>query len=232
MSGTAFISTTIPYINARPHLGHALEYVQADAYARQMAQMGRDVMFLSGSDENSLKNVLAAEKAGLSAREFVDQHVVYFEELIARLGLRVDRFVRTSIDPDHLNGAAEIWNRMRASDDIYAKEYEGLYCVGCEQFYAPADLAGGLCPDHLTAPEVVKERNYFFRLSRYGERFSTRSRLGKSGSSQRPGVTRSSASCPAGWRTSVFRDRCNARGAGVSPFRVTRRRSCTSGSMR
>jgi methionyl-tRNA synthetase len=170
MSGTAFISTTIPYINARPHVGHAFEYVQADAYARQMAQMGRDVMFLSGSDENSLKNVLAAEKAGLSAREFVDQHVVYFEELIARLGLRVDRFVRTSSDPDHLNGAAEIWNRMRASDDIYAKEYEGLYCVGCEQFYAPADLAGGLCPDHLTAPEVVKERNYFFRLSRYGER--------------------------------------------------------------
>src|SRR5215831_16287648 len=167
MSGTAFISTTIPYVNARPHLGHAFEYVQADSFARHLTARGREVFFLSGSDENSLKNVLAAERAGIPTQELVGSNVRHFEELIDRLNIRISGFIRTSTDPDHLAGATEIWRRMESSGDIYAKDYEGLYCVGCEQFYSPSELVDGKCPEHLVAPELIIEHNYFFRLSRY-----------------------------------------------------------------
>lgn len=170
MSSASFISTTIPYVNARPHIGHALEYVQSDAYARHLATRGKDVFFLSGSDENSLKNVLAAERLGISTAELVQSNVVAFEQLMKDLDIKVNRFIRTSVDPDHIKGAIGIWRRMEQSGDIYTKEYEGLYCVGCEQFYSEAELDGGLCPEHQTAPETVRERNYFFRLSRYQEK--------------------------------------------------------------
>lgn len=170
MAEASFISTTIPYVNARPHLGHALEYVQADAYARHMASMGQDVYFLSGSDENSLKNVLAAEREGVPVRDLVDRNVLFFEELASHLQMNLTRFIRTSVDADHIEGATEIWRRMAASGDIYTQDYEGLYCVGCEQFYSPAELVDGKCPDHHVAPELISERNYFFRLSRYQDR--------------------------------------------------------------
>lgn len=169
MAETAFISTTIPYVNARPHLGHALEYVQTDAYARHMVAAGTDVFFLTGSDENSLKNVLAAEREGISPRSLVDRNVAYFERLLTALDISNRRFIRTSVDADHIDGARLIWDRMKAKDDIYSREYEGLYCVGCEQFYSPAELVDGRCPEHFTVPELVSERNYFFRLSRYGD---------------------------------------------------------------
>ena len=170
MSGASFISTTIPYVNASPHLGHALEWVQTDAFARHMAMRGQDVYVLSGSDENALKNVLAAEKAGVSAKELVASNVVFFEELMKRLEVGLTRFIRTSVDQDHIDGAVEIWRRMAASGDIYTKEYSGLYCVGCEQFYGEDELVDGKCPEHLTVPELVSETNYFFKLSRYGDR--------------------------------------------------------------
>jgi methionyl-tRNA synthetase len=167
VAGTGFISTTIPYVNARPHLGHALEFVQTDAFARFMRSRGEEVFFLTGSDENSLKNVLAAEAEGLSTSDLVDRNVVFFEDLLARLGSSHDYFVRTSADPLHREGATAIWQRMADAGDIYSRAYEGLYCVGCEQFYEPDELIDGLCPEHLTRPETVREENYFFRLSRY-----------------------------------------------------------------
>jgi methionyl-tRNA synthetase len=167
MNQASFISTTIPYVNAKPHLGHALEYVQADVYARHMASMGKDVYFLSGSDENSLKNVLVAEREGVSVRDLVARNVVFFEELAAELQLGLSRFIRTSVDEDHIEGATAIWRRMVERGDIYTKDYEGLYCVGCEQFYAPEELVDGKCPEHMTEPERVAEHNYFFRLSHY-----------------------------------------------------------------
>jgi methionyl-tRNA synthetase len=172
MPASVFISTTIPYVNARPHLGHAFEYVQADSIARQLAMTGHDVYFLTGSDENSLKNVLAAQKEGLPTQALVDRNVTYFEELLANLGVETTRFIRTSVDPRHLAGATEIWRRLDANGDIYAKDYEGLYCVGCEQFYEPSDLIDGKCPEHLVEPELVSERNYFFRLSRYADQLA------------------------------------------------------------
>lgn len=167
MAAGYFISTTIPYVNARPHLGHALEFVQTDAYARFRRAQGRDVFFLTGSDENSLKNVLAAEKENISARELVDRNVKYFEELLAKLGLSHDDFIRTSVSRWHTEGATQVWERMAARGDIYTKAYQGLYCVGCEQFYHPEELVDGNCPEHLAPPELVSEENYFFRLSRY-----------------------------------------------------------------
>lgn len=169
MGETAFISTTIPYVNAPPHLGHALEYVEADTYARHMSSMGIDVYFLTGSDENSLKNVLAAEQQGLSPRELVDRNVAHFEQLLEALDVRYRRFIRTSVDNDHLDGARLIWERMEAAGDIYSRDYEGLYCVGCEQFYTPAELVDGKCPEHHVEPELVSETNYFFRLSKYAD---------------------------------------------------------------
>jgi methionyl-tRNA synthetase len=169
MAAGYFISTTIPYVNAHPHLGHALEYVQTDSYARFRRAQGRDVFFLTGSDENSLKNVLAAEREGISTRELVDRNVTYFEELLAGLGLSNDDFIRTSVARWHADGATAVWERMAARGDIYTKAYQGLYCVGCEQFYHPEELLDGLCPEHLVAPEPVSEENYFFRLSRYGD---------------------------------------------------------------
>ncbi len=169
MAGSAFISTTIPYVNARPHLGHALEYVETDAYARHMRASGADVYVLTGSDENSLKNVLAAEREGVPPRDLVDRNVREFRRLLAALDVDHRRFIRTGTDADHLAGARLIWHRMRAAGDIYPGVYEGRYCVGCEQFYRPDELDDGKCPEHLTEPEHVREDNHFFRLSRYAE---------------------------------------------------------------
>jgi methionyl-tRNA synthetase len=169
MSAASFISTTIPYVNARPHVGHALEYVQMDAFARQLAARGDDVYALTGSDENSLKNVLAAEREGLPVQELVDRNVAYFERMVGELNMDVRRFIRTSVDRDHIDGATRIWQLMDERGDIYSKDYSGLYCVGCEQFYTEAELIDGRCPEHHTVPDHVTERNYFFRLSRYGD---------------------------------------------------------------
>lgn len=165
-----FISTSIPYVNARPHVGHALEFVLTDAYARYWRQQGRDVFFLSGSDENSLKNVQAAEALGISTRELVDRNVLTFRELIGQLDISTDDFIRTSVDERHIEGAKKIWAAMVEAGDVYYKTYAGLYCVGCEQFYTEAELLGGHCPEHGTAPELVEEENAFFRLSRYADR--------------------------------------------------------------
>ena len=179
MPPTSFVSTTIPYVNGRPHLGHAFEYVQTDCFARHMRLMGDETFVLSGSDDNSLKNVLAAEREGVTPRELVDRNVVHFRRLIEALDVRLDRFIETSRDVDHREGATEVWRRMAATGDIYEKSYAGLYCVGCEQFYGPSELVDGKCPEHLVEPELVSERNYFFRLSGYGERLEQALRSGE-----------------------------------------------------
>ncbi len=164
-----YITTAIPYVNARPHIGFALEIVQTDTFARYHRQLGEDVYFLSGSDENSLKNVQAAEAEGISTAELVARYATVFEGLKPLLNLSFDQFIRTSSDPCHAPGAAKLWAACAARGDIYSKTYHGLYCVGCEQFYTPTELTPqGLCPEHLTRPDEVAEENYFFRLSHYG----------------------------------------------------------------
>ena len=168
MSGPrTYVTTTIPYVNARPHLGHALELVQADVLARYRRSRGDQVRFQTGTDDNSLKNVLAAEAAGLPVQELVDRNAAAFIALGEPLGLSVDDVIRTSRDPRHRPGVERFWRACAEAGDLYRRHYEGLYCVGCEQFYSPAELREGRCPEHGTVPEQVAEENWFFRLSRY-----------------------------------------------------------------
>ncbi|MEV5507975.1 methionine--tRNA ligase [Streptomyces orinoci] len=165
----SYITTTIPYVNARPHLGFALELVQADVLARHRRRAGEEVRLLTGTDDNSLKNVLAAEAAGIGVAELVDRNAAAFAALGEPLGLSFDDFIRTSRDPRHRAGVERLWQRCRAAGDFYRAHYQGLYCVGCEQFYDTADLLDGRCPEHGTEPQRVAEENWFFRLSRYAD---------------------------------------------------------------
>jgi methionyl-tRNA synthetase len=162
-----YITTAIPYVNGNPHIGFALECVQADVLARQRRLRGDDVRFLSGTDDNSLKNVEAAVAAGLPVAGFVNTKAARFAALRDPLALSYDDFIRTSIDPRHRPGVERLWRACAAAGDLYERDYEGLYCVGCEAFVSPDDLVEGLCPEHDEPPEHVAERNWFFRLSRY-----------------------------------------------------------------
>ncbi len=165
-----YVTTSLPYVNGRPHLGHALEFILTDALARYHRLTGDQVWFLTGTDENSLKNVRAAEREGIPTQALVDRNAAYFRGLRELLNLSYDDFIRTSNDPRHLDGVRKLWDACAQRGDIYKRAYRGLYCVGCEQFYSEAELSAGCCPVHLTRPEVVEEENYFFRLSHYADR--------------------------------------------------------------
>ena len=175
---TFYITTSIPYVNAAPHIGHALEFVQADVFARYHRLIGNETYFQSGSDENSLKNVQAAEREGVSTAELVDRYAQSFIDLIKALDISNDDFIRTSVEQRHIAGARLLWELCAKNGDIYKKNYRGLYCVECELFYDEEELAGGRCPDHGTVPDVVEEENYFFRLSRYQDRLAALIREG------------------------------------------------------
>jgi len=164
-----YITTAIPYVNGDPHLGHALEFVQADVLARHRRERGDAVRFLCGTDDNALKNVDAAVAAGLPVAEFVAQKAGRFADLAAPLQLSNDDFIRTSTDPRHLPGVERLWRACAEAGDLYERDYEGLYCSGCEAFVGSDDLDGGRCPEHGEAPETIVERNWFFQLSRYQE---------------------------------------------------------------
>jgi methionyl-tRNA synthetase len=166
--GAYYVTTAIPYVNAEPHLGFALELVQADVFARFHRLRGDDTRFLTGTDENSLTNVIAAERAALPIRELVDRNAARFRELGSVLGLSNDDFIRTASDPRHITGARRFWEACAARGDVYRRRYRGLYCVRCERFFAPDELVDERCPDHKTVPDLVEEENHFFRLSRYG----------------------------------------------------------------
>jgi methionyl-tRNA synthetase len=165
MAKKIYLTTAIPYVNASPHIGHALEFVQADAIARYHRMLGYDVYFSSGSDENSLKNVQAAEKENMSVQKLVDKYAIQFENLKDSLNISWDVFNRTSFKI-HYKGAQKLWE-MCKKEDIYKKNYRGLYCVGCEAFYALAEIIEGKCPDGHTNIEEIEEENYFFKLSNY-----------------------------------------------------------------
>jgi methionyl-tRNA synthetase len=165
MAETAFISTAIPYVNAKPHIGFALELIQTDASARYLRLRGYDTFFLTGTDENSLKNVRAAAEQGISTQELCDRNSEFYRALQPALAISNDFFIRTTSEL-HVRGCQDLWNRCRP-EDIYKRHYTGLYCVGCEDFYTEKDVPDRICPDHLTPLELVEEENYFFRLSAY-----------------------------------------------------------------
>ncbi len=171
---TTFLSTTIPYVNAAPHIGFALEAVQADVLARHRRQRGESVRLLSGTDDNSLKNVLAAEAAGVDVGALVDANAARFAALAGVLSLSYDDFIRTSRDPRHPVGVEALWRACAAAGDLYQATYDGLYCVGCEHYLTTDELdPAGHCPDHGVPPQHIAERNWFFRLSRYADRIET-----------------------------------------------------------
>jgi methionyl-tRNA synthetase len=169
-SGTnRYITTAIPYVNAAPHIGFALEVVQADTLARFYRRQGYGVRLQAGTDENSIKNVQAADAAGIPVAELVEQNAARFIALKTNLNLSYDDFVRTSADARHRRGVEQLWKSCFEKEDIYKRAYSGLYCTGCEQFYRLGDLDNGLCPEHGTKPELIEEENWFFRLSRHEE---------------------------------------------------------------
>jgi methionyl-tRNA synthetase len=161
-----FITTAIDYVNASPHIGHAYEKILADGLARYNRLRGREVYYLTGTDEHGQKNVTSAQAAGKAVRAFVDENAAKFRALKEHLHLSIDDFIRTT-EPRHAQAVAEIWRRVAAAGDLYKKNYRALYCVGHEAFVTLSDLVGGKCPDHGTEPVVVEEENYFFRLSKY-----------------------------------------------------------------
>lgn len=162
-----YLTTAIPYVNAMPHIGHALEFIEADAIARYRKINGGDVFLVTGADENSLKNVIAAEKAGVETKVLVGRNALLFQQMANRVNLEYDAFIHSSIESEHWEGVRRMWDLCEKKGDLYKKSYKGLYCVGCEQFYTEKELEGGLCPEHKTKPELVEEENYFFRLSKY-----------------------------------------------------------------
>lgn len=162
-----YITAAIPYVNAQPHLGHVLEWFQADAIARYHASLGERVSFTCGTDENSLKNVQAAEKAGKAPQAWLDEYALIFKDAFSFFNISLTHFRRGSDSQTHWPGVHEVWNRCLQAGDIYTKEYTGLYCVGCESYYTPEELIEGNCPEHLKPPVQITETNYFFRLSHY-----------------------------------------------------------------
>lgn len=163
-----YLTSAIPYVNAKPHIGHALEFIQADVVNRYRRLIGDEVLYLCGSDENAIKNVQAAEKEKVPVQEFIDENAKNFETLFKNLNIKLDIFQNGS-SPEHYSSSQKLWELCAKNDDIYKKTYTGLYCVGCEQFYTKKELnENGECIEHPGKPlEEIQEENYFFKLSKY-----------------------------------------------------------------
>lgn len=155
------------YTNAKPHIGFALEVLQADAIARFHRLRGDDVFFLTGSDEHGIKNFRAAKELGKEPQDFVNINTAYVKDLLHLLKISNDDYIRTTDKIRHWPTAQDIWTKLVKSGDIYKKQYEGKYCTGCEAFVKESDLIDGKCPNHNKEPEILHEENYFFKLSKY-----------------------------------------------------------------
>ncbi len=161
-----FITTPIYYVNAKPHLGHAYTTILADSMNRFHKLMGDDTFFLTGTDEHGDKIVQAAEKGGQTPREYVDDISSLFSDLWPNLQIENDDFIRTTEDR-HIKCVQGVLQKVYDKGDIYFGEYGGHYCFGCERFYTEKELEDGKCPQHLTVPEYIAEKNYFFKMSKY-----------------------------------------------------------------
>lgn len=161
-----YITTPIYYVNANPHLGHAYSTIAADSVTRFHKMLGQKTLFLTGSDEHGDKIVQAAEKKGLSPRQFVDEISSNFQHLWPKLAIGQHYFGRTT-DEKHAHAVQAFMQKLYESGDIYFGEFGGFYCYGCERFYTEKELENGLCPQHQKKPEFISEKNYFFRMSKY-----------------------------------------------------------------
>jgi methionyl-tRNA synthetase len=166
MPNPFYITTPIYYVNARPHLGHAYTTTVADVVFRFNQMQGRTCFFLTGTDEHGDKIVEAAEKENMSPRSYVDMISAEFQKLWPELNIYPSDFIRTT-EARHIAVVQQVLQKIYDAGDIYFSEYEGLYCFGCERFYTERELVDGQCPDHKKAPELIREANYFFKMSRY-----------------------------------------------------------------
>lgn len=168
MSKKLYITTAIPYVNGKPHIGNALDYLLADIWTRYHRQNGREVKFQAGTDEHGNKNAAKAAEAGLTPQQFVDQSHQNFTALIAALGVEYTDFVRTT-DAHHIASVQYIWQKL--APHIYKGTYEGWYCSGCEAFVTDKDAQtnNGVCPDHQQTYQRLSEENYYFKLSSFTE---------------------------------------------------------------
>ena len=166
MSKPYYITTPIYYVNASPHIGHAYTTIVADVLARWARMAGRETFFVTGTDEHGDKIAEAAQKAGISPKQYADGISGQFRSLWPELAITNDYFIRTT-DANHIETVRYILQNVYDAGDIYFGAYEGFYCVGCERFYMEKELVDGKCPDHQTEPEHRKESNYFFRMSKY-----------------------------------------------------------------
>ncbi len=167
-----YLTTTLPYVNADLHMGHALEFVRADIVARYKQLVGFDVFFNTGTDEHGMKIYEKAVAGGLSPQAFVDQSFERFRESVKIFGLdeRILHYARTT-SPSHEAAAQEFWRRCDQNGYIYKKNYQAKYCVGCEEVKTDSDLVSGECPVHPgRALETIEEENYFFKYSAFGEK--------------------------------------------------------------
>ncbi|MFH1192521.1 MAG: methionine--tRNA ligase [bacterium] len=167
MKKTFYITTTLPYVNATPHLGHALEFIQADVIARYARLNGKEVFFNIGTDEHGQKIYKTAQAEGLAPQEFCDKYAEIFKRLGKSLNISYTNFIRTN-DEHHIASAQEFWRRCFQNGDIYKKEYKVKYCVGCELEKTDSELNNEKCPLHPNLEiEEIEEENYFFRFSKY-----------------------------------------------------------------
>lgn len=165
-----YITTSIAYTNSAPHLGFALELIQADTLARYHQLLGKEVYFLTGTDEHGAKISRAAKEAGKSPKEFTDEISSQFRSLTKILHLSNNDFIRTTDQKRHWPIVKKVWLKLKEKGDIYKKDYQGFYCLGCEAFITKKDLLNEKCAIHQTKPALVREENYFFRLSKYQKR--------------------------------------------------------------
>jgi len=164
-----YITTTLPYVNADPHIGFALEIIQADVLARYYKNLGCDVFFNTGVDEHGLKIYQKAKEQNLDPQAYCDIYAKKFDELKKALNLNYNNFIRTT-DKHHIESAQEFWKLCLKNGDIYKKNYKVKYCVGCELEKTDSELVNGKCPIHPNQEiEIIEEENYFFRYSKYQE---------------------------------------------------------------
>ena len=161
-----YITTPIYYVNAKPHLGHAYTTIVADSLVRFHKMLGGSTWLVTGTDEHGDKICQAAEKAGQSPSAFADAISAEFRALWPKLNIQCDRFIRTT-ETEHKRIVQSFLQRVYDNGDIYFGEFGGHYCYGCERFYTEKELENGLCPQHLSRPEFLSEKNYFFRMSKY-----------------------------------------------------------------
>jgi methionyl-tRNA synthetase len=166
-----FITTAIPYINAKPHIGHVQEFLLTNQLVRNLKAQGHSVLWQSGTDDNSLKNLEAAQRLNLPIEDYLTTKTQEFKDLFTKLNLQPDYLVNTSSE-GHKAVVQEFIKKLKP-EDLYVNSYQGYYCVGCEDFIKDHELIKGVCPDHKTTPSLIKEENVYFKLSRYQNQIKT-----------------------------------------------------------